>query len=295
MTDIFLGDTGRSTRPRKVLFVVFALVLAACAWYWLAHSGAASTTESAPAAADAAPPSAPAVDAAAPLLQEADQLAASDRLMDARAKALEAMEAATTAPARQRAEGLLDRISIELALSPREMPEKVEYVVQPGDSLDKIAKKFGTTVDLIRKSNNISGSIIRGGQHLRVLQGTFHIVVDKSDNTLTLLLDGQYFKRYRVGTGQYNKTPVGAFKVTDKIAQPTWWRPDGKQIPFGDPENLLGTHWIAIDSPGYGIHGTWEPDTIGKQLSAGCVRLLNEDVEQIFTLVPVGTAVTIQD
>jgi lipoprotein-anchoring transpeptidase ErfK/SrfK len=136
---------------------------------------------------------------------------------------------------------------------------------------------------------------------LRIFKGTFKIAVDKSDNVLTVFMNDAFFKRYSVGTGAYNKTPVGRFTVTDKIAQPPWWRPDGKQIPFGDPENLLGTRWMAIRSPddpfltGYGIHGTWEPDTIGKQASAGCVRMLNSDVEELFTLIPVNTSVDIQD
>ena len=100
---------------------------------------------------------------------------------------------------------------------------------------------------------------------------------------------------YRSRYGGFNKTPVGEFTITDRIAQPTWWRPDGREIPYGDPENLLGTHWLALNVRGYGIHGTWEPDTIGHQLSAGCVRMLNENVEELFTLVTLGTPVEIRD
>jgi lipoprotein-anchoring transpeptidase ErfK/SrfK len=90
-------------------------------------------------------------------------------------------------------------------------------------------------------------------------------------------------------------TPVGDFKINDRIAQPTWWRGDGRAIPYGDKENLLGTHWLSLDIRGYGIHGTWEPDTIGKQASAGCVRMLNEEVEELYNLIPLGTTVTITD
>jgi len=78
-----------------------------------------------------------------------------------------------------------------------------------------------------------------------------------------------------------------------KPEKPEWFRPGGGVIPYGDPGNLLGTRWMAIDSPGYGIHGTWEPETIGKQLSAGCIRMLNRDVEELYTIVPVGTPVKI--
>jgi len=46
---------------------------------------------------------------------------------------------------------------------------------------------------------------------------------------------------------------------------------------------------------GYGIHGTWEPETIGKAASAGCIRLLNSEIEELFNLVPLGTEVTIAE
>jgi lipoprotein-anchoring transpeptidase ErfK/SrfK len=241
------------------------------------------------------PPAAAAPDNSAALLNEARSLKAGDNFQGAREK-LEALLAAATNPTAVReAQDLLGEINIGLVTSPRQMPEKTDYTVQPGDTLDKIARKFGTSIDLIMKGNNLSRSMVRINERLRVFSGKFAIKVDKSDNTLTLLMNDRFFKRYHVGTGQYNRTPVGTFKITDKIPQPTWWRADGKAIPYGDPENLLGTHWLAIDVPGYGIHGTWETNTIGKQSSAGCIRLLNTEVEELFTLVPVGTPVVIED
>ena len=71
-------------------------------------------------------------------------------------------------------------------------------------------------------------------------------------------------------------------------------------VPFGDKENILGTRWMSLTATGetppargYGIHGTWEPATLGKQSSAGCIRMRNSDVEELFMLVPEGTPVTI--
>lgn len=217
------------------------------------------------------------------------------KLQEARELATVVLEQTTDPAAREKAELLLGAVGMELLMSPRPMPEKTDYAVQPGDSLDKIARKFGTTVELIQKGNNVRGALIKAGDRLRVFSGTWAIVVNKNRNDLLLTLNGKFFKRYRVGTGEYSKTPVGEFKIVDRIAQPTWWHPDGRTIPFGDPENLLGTHWLALDVKGYGIHGTWEPDTIGKQASMGCVRLLNEEVEELFTLVTIGTPVTIEE
>jgi lipoprotein-anchoring transpeptidase ErfK/SrfK len=95
---------------------------------------------------------------------------------------------------------------------------------------------------------------------------------------------------------------LGTFVITDKIEQPPWWRPDGKMIPFGDKENVLGTRWMSLQATGttaavrgYGLHGTWEPETIGKQASAGCVRLKNNEVEELFLMIPTGTSVAITE
>lgn len=248
---------------------------------------ASVTKPSAPKPATPMPP-------AASLASAREAQAAGD-FVTARDRALEVWKGSRDPAERLQAEAILNEVGIALVLTPREMPEKLDYTVKSGDTLEKIARTHGTTVELLRKSNNISGHLIRVGDRMRILDGKFSVAVSKSRNDLELYLNGEFFKRYPVGTGEFNKTPVGDFEINDRIAQPTWWRPDGKAIPFGDPENLLGTHWLSINVRGYGLHGTWEPDTIGKQLSAGCVRLLNEDIEELFTLLPVGTPVSIRD
>jgi lipoprotein-anchoring transpeptidase ErfK/SrfK len=192
------------------------------------------------------------------------------------------------------AEKALGEINIQIITTPIPAPEKTDYTIQAGDSLDKIAKKFNTTVELLQKSHKLSSAVIRPNDRLRVYQGKLSVVVDKTNNTLTLFDDGKFFKKYRCGTGEYSMTPVGDFKIVDRIPNPAWWK-DGKVIPFGDTNNVLGTHWLKLNVPGYGIHGTWEPASIGTQSSAGCVRLLNDDVAELFVLLPYGTPVTIKD
>lgn len=253
-----------------------------------ASTPAPANPASAPAASAATPPSAPVPADLQAIKDQADK----GEYDAAREKVLAFLAAQPDNVAAQR---LASQIHSVMLFSPRPMTEKVEYVVQSGDQLQKIARNHGTTVELVQKSNNIKGALIRVGDRMRILKGTFTATVDKSDNYMIVYLDGRFFKRYEVGTGEYGKTPVGTFKIVDRIPQPTWWRPDGKAIAYGDPENLLGTHWLALDVRGYGIHGTWEPDTIGKQASAGCVRLLNEEVEELYALLPLGTEVTIRD
>ena len=98
-----------------------------------------------------------------------------------------------------------------------------------------------------------------------------------------------------LAAGKGGKTPVGTYKVVDKIEHPTWHVAGRAPIPYGDPDNLLGTHWLALDLEGYGLHGTWDPASLGSQASDGCVRLHNDDIKELYTILPKGTVVTIAD
>lgn len=253
----------------------------------------------APENATAQPPAAPPV---TPAAVPSEALAAAIALRDqgdfaaARASALQALAGAPGDPA---VEQFLSEIAMPLLASRRPMPEKTEYAIQSGDYLGKIAAKFNTPVALIAIANEIRDPTrIRIGQRLTLFDGTKHtfaVTVSKTRNDLLLTLDGTFFKRYRVATGKGGKTPVGTFKIVDKIEHPAWHVPGRTPIPFGDPDNLLGTHWLALDIDGYGLHGTWAPETIGQQASDGCVRLLNDDIQELYSILPKGTPVTITE
>src|SRR5690606_3265597 len=114
--------------------------------------------------------------------------------------------------------------------------------------------------------------------------------------TAILRLDGQFFKRYEVSTGAAANTPVGQFKITDRIVHPDWWHPVTKErIPYGAPGHKIGTHWLGWDVKGFGIHGTDEPEKIGQAVSLGCVRMRNKEVEELFMLLPSGTKVEVKE
>ncbi|OUX38941.1 MAG: hypothetical protein CBE26_00230 [Kiritimatiellaceae bacterium TMED266] len=194
----------------------------------------------------------------------------------------------------------LGQINIQRLHSALPMDGKIFYTVQSGDYLQKIARQYNTTIALIKSMNSMQTDTIRIGARLLVFNGSFSIQVSKNKNTLDLLLNNQLFKRYPVGTGEFGKTPAVEFFIYDKIIDPPWTRPtDNRLIEYGDPENVLGTRWMALKSTdnsnlkGFGIHGTWERDSIGSQSSAGCVRMFNEDVEELFDIVPRKSRVTI--
>ncbi len=172
--------------------------------------------------------------------------------------------------------------------------ELTEYEIVPGDTLAKIAKKFNTTPQFIKDVNRISGDKIYSGRKIKVPVGVFKVEVDKSENKLYLYFNNKVVKVYNVATGRENSTPVGEFKVANKLLNPVWYH-DGEVIPAGDPKNELGTRWIGFNLDGYGIHGTIAPESIGKQSTAGCVRMLNSDVEELFDIIPVGAKVLVRD
>jgi len=188
----------------------------------------------------------------------------------------------------------LDDLNIKILFSPVITPDSVQYEVRKGDSLTKISKNYNTTIDLIARSNNLKDQKIALGEKLKVSGSKFSVGVSKSQNTLTLKSDGRILKIYRVSTGKDNSTPVGVFKITTRIVDPSWYV-NNRVIPAGNPENILGSRWLGISIKGYGIHGTTEPESIGKQATAGCVRMRNTDVEELFTIVPIGTEVVIVD
>ncbi len=202
----------------------------------------------------------------------------------------------------QEARDTLDRLgelNMKLLCSPRPLPFTEHHEVKPGEYISTIAKKHNTSVDSIKRINKLTSDTIRPGVRLKVDKSRSLVKVDVSDHTLTLcrVQPGvtNYVKRYSIGTGRDNNTPRGEFKINVKQKEPKWYKSGSKPVPYGSKENLLGTRWMGIDCPGFGIHGTWEPETIGKASSAGCIRMLNEDVEEVFDIVPFGTPVVIQD
>ena len=200
------------------------------------------------------------------------------------------------------AEGVLDelgKLNIEQMFAFKPQYYTIYHTVEKGEYLSTIARKQKTFVGSVKRINSLSSDRIRPGVKLKIDKSKYLIVIDISDNILMLYRIFQdstnYVKRYSVGTGKNDNTPRGNFKINLKQEEPIWYKPGGKAIPFGSKKNLLGTRWMGIDCPGFGIHGTWDPKSVGMASSAGCVRLINEDIEELYDIVPFGTTVNIHD
>lgn len=237
------------------------------------------------------------VASAANLYQQGMAAEANDELLDAQSAYKKLISDYSDFDKIEDAQKRLESVNMKIIFSKAETPSTTVYTVEPGDSLAKIAKKHNTTIELIKKSNNLTGDMIRVGQHLRLWKGTFSVYVDKSQNTLMLKSDNDIVKVYLISTGKNNITPVGTFTIVNKMVNPVWFKEGGKVIPPESPENILGTRWMGFNDPygSYGIHGTTEPEKLGKQVTAGCVRMKNEEVEELYALLPEGTQVTIVD
>jgi lipoprotein-anchoring transpeptidase ErfK/SrfK/outer membrane protein assembly factor BamD (BamD/ComL family) len=191
-----------------------------------------------------------------------------------------------------RAKKKLGDLNMKLIFSPYVTEDSIEYEAKVGDTLEKIANEHNTTVSLIRKANGLKRKILPLGKRLVITPGNFEISVDADKNILTLKLNGRFFKEYSVGTGKFGCTPIGSFKIVSKQVKPVWYAEDGI-FPYGHSKNILGSRWMGIDKTGYGIHGTTQPETVGKHASAGCIRMHNKDVEELYVLATVGTPVVI--
>ena len=203
-----------------------------------------------------------------------------------------------------RAAEIIGKSNIGIYMSDVPAPEKELYTIKEGDNLITIAKSFGTTVEAIQKSNGMipANPIIFPGKTLYIYIGSWNIKINKKQFRLFLYDGEKLFKVYKIGIGRQGRTPSGTFKITTKQKEPVWYN-EGRTIPYGDKENVLGTRWMALKPTGitdtnlrgYGIHGTWQPETIGTESSNGCIRMKNEEVNELFTILPYYTKVTIED
>lgn len=126
------------------------------------------------------------------------------------------------------------------------------------------------------------------------------ITVNRTTNTLRLYKNFKQDRTYRVAVGaQGHETPAGTYAINDKQVNPTWHVPmsdwagemAGKVVPPG-PQNPLKARWMGFFN-GAGIHGTADRGSIGSNASHGCVRMLEEEVIDLYERVPVGTPIRI--
>ena len=132
-------------------------------------------------------------------------------------------------------------------------------------------------------------------------QGPGTVLIDTGNKFLYLVEGGGRALRYGIGVGRPGFLWAGTKTITRKAEWPDWTppsemlarRPDLPRHMEGGMANPLGARAMYLGSSLYRIHGTNEPNTIGTNVSSGCIRLLNEDVADLYSRVRVGTRVIV--
>jgi len=188
------------------------------------------------------------------------------------------------------------------------------YTVRRGESLIEIARKFELGYNEITEANpDLDPFVPEEGTTVTIPSLWILPEVETSERILINLSEFRlyYFfasgglgfvETFPIGIGsEGHYTPVGEFKVTEKIANPAWHVPESIRlekpelppvVPPG-PDNPLGTHALRLSDKSILIHGTNRPFAVGRMASHGCIRLYPEDIPILFTLVPNGVRVTI--
>jgi lipoprotein-anchoring transpeptidase ErfK/SrfK len=118
------------------------------------------------------------------------------------------------------------------------------------------------------------------------------VLVSIPDRRLAVIEGGNVIATFPIAVGAaWSPSPTGEFRIVSRVANP-WYYHGGNVVPSGK-DNPVGTRWLGLSRPRYGIHGTNAPLSIGHAASHGCIRLRNRDIEQLFTMLQVGDSAEI--
>lgn len=207
-------------------------------------------------------------------------------------------------------ERLVDRIAAQVAIEPRDARidltadgSDIRFVrARPGRKL-RVAAAEEKVLRAVRSDlRSVQLGTVRVEPKVtpRTLGRT--IVVRVDENVLYLYDGFRVMKTWSVATAKPGwTTPTGVWTIWDKRVNPTWYNPAldswGANLPAvvpGGPNGVMGTRAIYIDAPGLiRIHGTPAPESIGRYASHGCIRMRNEEIEELYELIPVGAHVII--
>jgi hypothetical protein len=198
---------------------------------------------------------------------------------------------------------LLDQLAGTVIYSRRHLLEPA-YKAQPGDTLEKLGKKFNVPWELLARINGLvpSGPIspdgatkdqpLPEGLELKVVRGPFNATIDLEKHELTLLLQDRYAGRFPIGVGRDQPKLDGEYTVRAKTPYPRYFGPDGVNIESRDPKNPLGAAWIGLTDK-IGIHGTNNPQNVGRDDNRGTICVKDRDLQDLYGILSVGSRVTI--
>jgi LysM repeat protein len=168
------------------------------------------------------------------------------------------------------------------------------HVVQPDETLDRIAARYQITPELLARINGLDPrTALYTGQELKVLHGPFSAVVSLERRELVLYVKNLYAGRFPIGIGQDRPQLEGEYGVQNKVVAPVYRGPDQTTAAGADPRNPLGRYALDLGS-GVAIHGTSDPAAIGRTDNRGTICLGDRDLDDVFGILTIGSKVTIQ-
>ncbi len=200
------------------------------------------------------------------------------------------------------AANLLGRASMNIYRGGTDSETNVDYTVKSGDTLSRIALNYNTSVSAIQKANGMTTTRLNIGQKLKIPQSVWSIEIRRSDNKLLLKTNNRLFKIYNVYPGSaITQSVSGSFRIFSKQKDPVW-RVDGQTYQPNSAGNIIGPRWMALkgtgasaDAAGTAIHGTNRAGIPDSSPGApGYFRMSNDDVKELYDLVPCETTVEIK-
>jgi LysM repeat protein len=198
---------------------------------------------------------------------------------------------------------LLDQLAGTVIYS-RQSHISPPYVVQPGDTIDRVAQKYKVPWQLLARINGlmppgapnndetVKDQPLPAGKEMKVVEGPFDALVQLGKRQLTLMVHNRYAGRFSIGVGRDQPKLEGQFMVGDKKLNPTYYGPDGVTINPNDPKNPLGGAWIGLTDR-IGIHGAADPQSVGRDDNRGTICVSDRDLQDLFGILSVGSRVTI--
>lgn len=155
---------------------------------------------------------------------------------------------------------------------------------------------FGTDTTPRKSKDGLTISSIASNQ-AEPVQAT-HLVLKRGERRVYAYQGEQELASFPVAVGKPGwETPVGTFEVKTMVENPGWTHPFTGKVMSPESANPLGERWIEFWTDGYnsiGFHGTPNRASVGQAASHGCVRMYNEDIQELFNWVSEGTPVIVE-
>ena len=185
---------------------------------------------------------------------------------------------------------LLDPLAGKVIYSSEHLVEPA-HVVRRGETLQDIADQYNVPWQLLQKINEVRDPEYPiPASSLKVMRGPFQAVVDMSAGEITLKLNRMYAGRFPISIGRDPEPLAGEYQVREKAENQPYYSSDGKTIAGDDPNNPFGRHWINLGRE-VAIHGS---SLTNEDPELGSISLSPKDADDIFSILSVGSKVTIR-